>query len=335
MALHEVERRIDAWERAGLVSADQAASLRAFESAEAAAPRGGRRALAAEAVGYVGAAFALGALVLLLVDVWGGLTVPARIAVAALGTVLLLGSGIAVRRLAIPAMQRLTSVLWTGAIGALGWTVGLIGYEVLRLFGDTLALLVSGSMLASAVPLYVLRRRVLLQLAVLGTSTAVATSALLTLSTLPPPPLWIGVGIVGLGLAWLLLGVGGWLPPAVVAEATGAVLMLVGAQTMSADEPRWLGLALGLAIAAALVVVAVRTDTRHPLFIGAFALFVIAPQLVFELFEDTIGAPATLLVTGLLLVLLAVGLARARRDVIAGTVHGDGEPRPTPRGEDA
>ncbi|MEY3020757.1 MAG: hypothetical protein RLZZ272_1741 [Actinomycetota bacterium] len=335
MASQEIERRIEAWLAAGLLTAEQAARLRAFEADATGAPRGGRRALAAEAVGYVGAAFALGALALLLVDVWGGLTVPARIAVAALGTVLFLGAGAGVRRLAIPAMQRLTSVLWTGAVGGLGWTVGLVGYEVLDLFGEPLALLVSASMLAVAVPLYALRRRVLLQLAVLATLAAVATSSVLTLSPLPPPPLWVGAGIIGLGLTWLLLGIGGWLPPAVVAEATGAVLMLIGAQTMSADDPRWLGLALGVVIAAALVVVAVRTDTRHPLFIGAFALFVLTPQLVFELFEDTIGAPATLLVTGLLLVLLAVGLSRARRDVIAGAGHADATIRRTPGGEDA
>ncbi|MGA1779408.1 MAG: hypothetical protein ACO4CW_03580, partial [Planctomycetota bacterium] len=170
--------------------------------------------------------------------------------------------------------------------------------------------------LAAALPLYALRRRVLLQLAVLATLTAVATSSVLALSPLPPPPRGVGAGIIGLGLAWLLLGIGGWLPPAIVAEATGAVVMLIGSQAMSADEPRWLGLALGVAIAATLVFVAVRTDTRHPLLIGAFALFVITPQLVFELFEDTIGAPATLLVTGLLLVLLAVGLSPARRDVV-------------------
>jgi hypothetical protein len=42
---------------------------------------------------------------------------------------------------------------------------------------------------------------------------------------------------------------------------------------------------------------------------------------VFDLFEDTIGAPATLLVIGLLLVLLAVGLTRARREIAPGAHH--------------
>jgi hypothetical protein len=65
----------------------------------------------------------------------------------------------------------------------------------------------------------------------------------------------------------------------------------------------------------------------HPLVLGAGGLFVLAPQVVFELFGDAIGAPATLLVVGLLLVLVAVGLARAgkqvrRADATAGPSQG-------------
>lgn len=321
MGTSEVRERIDAWLAAGLLTAAQAEAIRAHERQRILPAATGsygvppRRALAAEAVGYVGAAFALGALILLVRDVWGGLTPGARIAVAGLATVALLGSGIAVRRLHVAAMQRLTSVLWTGAIGALGWTVGFIGYEWLDLVDEPLAMLVTGAMLLLAVPLYLLRSRLLLQGALLASVVAFSTATVLVLSPLPPSARWIGTAIVGLGLTWALLGVGGWLRPAVVAEAAGAVLVLIGTQAISAEEPRWVGLALGIAFAASLVAIAVRTDTRHPLFLGAFALFVLTPQLVFELFADTIGAPASLLVVGLLLVLLAVGLIRARRGI--------------------
>lgn len=321
MGTAEVEERIAAWVAAGLLTEERAAALRAHERAglDAGSPprpqAPARRALAAEAVGYVGSAFALGALLLLLRDAWGGLTAGARTTVAVLSTLALLGAGFAVRRLSLPSMQRLTSVLWTGAIAAFGWSVGLVAFEWFGLVNEPLALLVTTGMLLLAVPLHVLRPRLLLQAALLVNVVAFATTVVLVVSPLPPSPGWVGAGLVGLGLAWGLLGAGRWLRPAVPAEAAGAVIVLIGTQTISVEEPRWFGLALGIAVAAALVVIAVRTDTRHPLLLGAFALFVFTPQLVFELFADTIGAPASLLVVGLLLVLLAVGLIRARREV--------------------
>jgi di/tricarboxylate transporter len=54
----------------------------------------------------------------------------------------------------------------------------------------------------------------------------------------------------------------------------------------------------------------------HHLAVGAIGLFLAVPQLVIEWFGDAIGAPATLLLVGVLLVLLAVGLGRARREVV-------------------
>ena len=74
--------------------------------------------------------------------------------------------------------------------------------------------------------------------------------------------------------------------------------------------------------AAALVGLAVVRDRLHHLAVGAAGLFVLVPQLVFDLFGDAIGAPATLLVVGLLLVLVAVGLGRARREVAAEATDG-------------
>jgi hypothetical protein len=62
-------------------------------------------------------------------------------------------------------------------------------------------------------------------------------------------------------------------------------------------------------------------------------LFVVVPRLAFELFGDTIGAPATLLVIGLLLVALAVGLGRAGREIRSARRPGGapGSPQPAER----
>lgn len=320
----EVLDRIEDWRRAGLVTTELAAALVAHETERAlltgGRPPTSRRAIAAEAIGYVGAAFALGALVLLLVDVWGGLEPWARLLVASLATVLLLGAGFAVRSVRIAAMQRLTSILWAGSVGTFGWAIGLAGSEYLDLTGGRLGQLVSLATFVLAVPLYLMRRRLVLHVVLFATLVGMFGTTIARLSVLEPLPLWIGVGLIGIGSGWALASRGGWLAPPLVGEVLGIVVTLVGTQTMAGGDPRWLGLALGVGVSVALVLVAVRTDERHPLFLGAAGLFVITPQLVFELFADTIGAPATLLIVGLLLVLLAVGLSRARRE-IAGGAH--------------
>ncbi|MEX2422278.1 MAG: hypothetical protein WD670_10735, partial [Actinomycetota bacterium] len=108
---------------------------------------------------------------------------------------------------------------------------------------------------------------------------------------------------------------GNWLAPRSVAEVLGGLHALVALQVASFGDPRTAGLALGVVLATALVVLAVQGDAGHLLIVGALGLFVLVPQIVFEIFGDAIGAPATLLVIGLLLVLLAVGLGRVRREV--------------------
>lgn len=328
--------RLRTWVAAGLLEADQAARIAAFEGApeadvtgtsdpgaEAVAGRptgtAGRadrsnRITLAEAIGYVGAALALGAIALLLGELWRELLVGGRLALVAVLTAAVFGSALAVRDADSGAMRRLSGVLFTATVAGVGWFAAVIGDDVLSLPWDQAGVLVAASLLVAAVPLYLWRGGVLLQLATLAAALATATTTL-GLSPLPPDPIWYGTTVTAVGLAWFLLAFGGWLAPRVVAEVTGAVVALVGTQIASFDGTRIASLGVGIVAAAALVWLAVHRDELHHLIVGAVALFVLAPQLVFEVFDDAIGAPAALLLTGLLLVLLAVGLGRARREV--------------------
>lgn len=319
--VRELQERLASWVRAGLISKEQAEAIGRFEAGPGTAgPDRDRRTLAAEAVGYVGAALAVGAVGLLLEQVWEQLAVGGRLTLVALLTLLLGGGGLALRRTGSPPMQRLTSVLFSGAVIGLGWFAVELGDEVLRLREADLALLVGASTTALALPLYLLRRRALPQLTLLAT-LSVTAGALLFRPALEPGPTWVGLSFWSLGVAWALLGAGGWLPPARVAEVVGSVLALFALQVGSVDARLGM-LVLGVLSAGALVAVAVTTDRGHHLAVGAVGLFVLVPQLVFEIFGDAIGAPATLLVIGLLLVLLAVGVGRVRREV-----GGDGPSR--------
>lgn len=322
--------RLRTWVAAGLLEPDQAARIADFEGAEvsprpaslapaAAGPPGrtdrpGRITLA-EAIGYVGAALALGAIGLLLGELWRDLLVGGRLALVAVLTVAVFGSAFALRASTSGAMRRLSGMLFTATVAGVGWFASVVGGDVLDLPWDRRGAVVATSMLLVAAPLYLWRRGLLLQLATLATTVATATTWL-SMGQLTPDPVWYGVTVGAVGVAWFLLASGGWLVPRVPAEATGAFVALVGAQIASFDGPRVTALAVGLVVAAVLVWLSVHRDQLHHLVVGAVALFVLAPQLVFELFGDAIGAPATLLLVGLLLVLLAVGLGRARREVV-------------------
>lgn len=339
--MHDLEVLLDRWVEAGLLDRDQAAAIAAHEAAreaadEAARTRPGatsssqppppppahgerpappRRVAGAEAVGYVGAALVVGALGRLLAELWGTLTTGGKLTLVALVTVLAFGAAVALRREDRPTLQRLTSVLL--AVGVLGtaWFVGLLAADVVDLRPEAVAATASGAASVVAVGLHLWRRRGLGQVVAL-VSLVVLSMSLLQLPALPPSPQWSGLLLWGLGVAWLLAGRGGWIPPATLAGVLGGLTALVGAQVASVDDPRLLWLLVGVATAGALVGLSLVADVLHHLVVGSIGLFVFVPQVVFEVFGDAIGAPAALLVVGLLLVVLAVGLGRAGREVV-------------------
>jgi hypothetical protein len=332
--------RLDAWVDAGLVSPDQAARIIAFEAdgshhtgwspavasasrdteqrtshATRPGPGSSNRTSIAEAIGYVGAALALGAISLLLGQLWADLLVGGRLALVGVLTVAVFGAGLGLRGSSQPAMQRLTSVLLTATVAGVGWFAAVVADDVLELGWDASGVTVGAAMLLVAAALYLWHGGALLQLATLASALLTAGMSL-SLSALTPDPVWYGVTFATIGVVWFLLAAGAWLTPRALGEITGALVALAGVQVAASDGPTVVVLAVGILAAGGLVWLAVRRDQLRHLVVGALALFVLAPRLVFELFGDAIGAPATLLLIGLLLVLLAVGLGRARREVV-------------------
>jgi len=332
--------RLDTWVDAGLVSRDQAERIKAFEGEsrrhmgwspavgnryddtaggardDAGAAAGSeRRTRIAEAIGYVGAALALGAIALLLGELWADLLVGGRLGLIGVLTAAVFGAGLALRSSAQPAMQRLTSVLFTATVAGVGWFTGVVADDVFELDRAAVGVVVGGAMLVVAAALYLWHDGALLQLATLG-SALLTVGMVLSTSTVTPDQIWYGASFAAIGVAWFLLATGGWLVPRALAEISGGLVTLLGIQIAVSDGGATTPvLAVGVVAAAGLVWLAVRADQLRHLVVGALALFVLTPQLVFELFGDAIGAPATLLLIGLLLVLLAVGLGRARREV--------------------
>ncbi|MEX2503204.1 MAG: DUF2157 domain-containing protein [Egicoccus sp.] len=299
------------WHAAGLVSADQVDAIERFERGRTGGPAP-RRTVVAEAIGYVGAALALGAIALLVGEFWSQFTDLARLVLVLVLTLALFASGTALRRATRPPLQRLASVLYAGTVAGVAWATGIVVGDMVGRRDVEVGITIGVASTAAALPIYLVHRRALSQLvllvAVLG--TALAT---LSLPDQPPDTVWYSLTAAAIGAAWFLLGTGGWLSPRRVAETAGAVLAVLACQVTGGDD--WALLLLGAAVAVALVLLAIRSDALHLLAVGAVGLFLVVPRLVFAWFGDAIGAPATMLVIGLLLVLLAVGLGRARREI--------------------
>jgi hypothetical protein len=332
--VRDLTTQLQSWRAEGLVSPEQAAAILAFEAERPETARAPRRTLFAEAVGYVGAALAVGAVAMLVGELWEVLATPSRLVLVGLLTVLLAGAGGALLRAERAPMQRLATVLFTGTVAGVGWLATIVAVDVVHLEEGGIGLAVGLATFAVALPLYLLRRRPLHQLTLLATIMIVAFSAL-SLPAMSLDPMWYALTVIAVGGAWFALSAGGWLTPRTLGEVAGAALVLLASQAPAVGSFPWLLVALGVAVAAGLVALAVVGDRMHHLVVGAIGLFVLVPRLVFELFGDAIGAPAALLVIGLLLVLLAVGIGRARREVGGGAAPPPPPPPPAPSGPPA
>lgn len=301
---------LERWVAADLLREDQAAAIRAHERQRSTAER---RGVVAEAVGYLGAALAVGAVWLLVADLWAELAVAGQLTLVALLTVVAGGAALAVARGAGAPTRRLSAVLTTAAAVGAGWFAVLLVRDVVEAGDGPVAIAAGAAAIAVAAGPLLRRPAVPLQLVSLAGVQAVA-AGLLMLPRLTPDPVWFALLAWAIALAWLLLGRGGVLRPPTAAVALGGVVSLAALQAGSFDSPVLL-MSLGVVTAAGLVTLAVTGAGTAAMVVGGLGAFVFVPQLTFELFGDAIGAPATLLIVGLLLVLLAVGLGRARREL--------------------
>lgn len=328
MDVHRLAQRLDRSVRAGIITAEQAARILALEASDE--PQGpaapvsdtgaaeSRRGLIAEVVGYVGSAFALGAIALLVGEYWVDLAVWARVTLTALLAVLALGAGAVLHRrpdatAPSAALARLVGVLWALGTAASAWTVGIVAWDVIGVAERWMPTTVGGLAALLAAALLARGRHVPVQLALFVALGSAVTGTLVAIAPLEPGPLAYGALLLGGGATWAVAGAGGWLGPRLSAEVTGGIFVLIGAQVLTASAWPRATLVVGILVALALVATSMLGARTHLLVLGALGLFISVPRLVLALFADTLGAPVALLTTGLLLILIAVGVGRLRR----------------------
>lgn len=311
-----LERTLAEWQEHGLLESAQIEPIVAYE-AHKHGPRS-RIPIAAEAVGYVGAALVLGAVASLIGNHYEELSVPVRVIVLLAPAVLAALAGWFVGRDEDPAAVRLGSVLWVLASALLAGAAVEVFVDVVHdgHAPDHGGLLTVGLVsLAWGSVAYALRRLPLQHLVLFAAAVVTVLGVVDTVEAARDRSVtgsvW-ALALWGLGALWLAAALADRLAPVDIARLLGAATLLVAAQMVRADETV-LGLWLGLGTAAVLLVLGVGRSDVLVLLAAAAGLFQWSPQVAMYYLEPAIGVEATLLVVGLVLLAAAFAFTRLYR----------------------
>lgn len=312
--MNGIASSLEEWRKAGLITAQQVKAVEAYEKGKAglAPPGQGRAAPVAEALGYVGGAIAISAVGILLGDRWDDLNVGGRLTVVCLVTLVLAGAALTLRRNTQAPVQRLVSVLAVGTIAGIAWLTTTVLGEWTNWRGRDIGLFVSTVVFILGAALYLVRRRALPQLVTL-------VSLLVMLGTLFARPVFAGGHSWGalvtwaVGIAWVLLAIGGWHKPRELGIAAGSITAIIGASEAAGPEEYRAFLWLGLVTAGALLWRGVTSNETLLVVVGAVGVLLFVPWLITWLFPEGTAMVVAMLAAGLLLVLVAVWIARGRR----------------------
>lgn len=303
------EEHLERWRRAGLLTAEQADRIRAHESV--AGPAGDDtpgRSRVAEALGYVGGTLALGALAVVVEDLWSDLPAWAQAGLLGLLAVILLAAGAWVRARDDAALRRLSSVLWLLSTLSVAFMAGVV-VELPDWSGEADTLAVGAVTAAYAGVLWWLRPTAP-QLVIFSVAVATTVATGLALPALSMEEGVAGLALWGVAVAWALLTWTGTLTPRRTGYTLGAIGTLVGAQiAASAGLGGW-GHLLGLVTSALLVVASVPVGEVVLLALGAVGTFGFIAATVLRYFEDSLGVPLALFLVGLAFIGASLLLAR-------------------------
>lgn len=266
------------------------------------------RSIVVEALGYLGGLIAVIALGLIVGNVWESLPVGARIGLGAVVCLVLLGAGAAVPAERADAAHRLRAVLWAAATLAFSATTALLLAEGLDRSDDWVPAVVAGATTVFAAALWRLHPTVLQHAVTFaaGLVTLATTVAVFADDTFWPTALAVWVG----GLIWAVLSHFEIIRPRGVGLFLGSAGLVVG--SMMLQEQSW-GSGVALATVAAIVGVAVLERRMSLLAVGAAGTLSVLPQAMGTWFGGMLAPALALLVAGLGLVATAVYIARSGR----------------------
>jgi hypothetical protein len=308
--IDQLAAQLRRWADKGLLTEEQAAAILAAEHPRTPRPAvpTGRVSVMVELLGYLGAVLAIIGAVLLAARYWQDLATWTRLTLLGLVAAALWAAGTMVREHADPALWRLRAVLWLLSSAAVAFFAALLAADVLELSGEAVALVAGLATATQAGLLWWRRPRPLQQLACLAGVVAATGGGV---AVLGGSETVVGLSIWAVGVGWVLLGWRGLLPPAVVALLAGGMVLVLGAQAMTAVWEA-AGLLLGLASAVALLVAGTRGRRLVVAGVGIWGVVMFLPATVVHFFAGTVGVPVLILLAGVVLLTITLVLLGVR-----------------------
>jgi hypothetical protein len=308
--------RIGSAERAGSEPREASAGTGAgpghvgHAPASESAPQRPRRSLplVVEVLGYVGAVIAISAAFVVVRQLWPNVPSAATLPFTAIAAIVLMAAGAALAGRGDAAFGRLRSVLFLLSTAAAGGFAAILASDVLKLSDMSVALLAEGTWAVVAVALWWRNRSGPQLLALYG---GLATLLITSMNQVIPnlTVVGAGVGIWTLSAAWGIAAGRGYLAPQRIGLAAGAAGILVGA-ILTMDNPA--GQALALLTVAALLVAGIATARVMFIGIGAAGTLWVVPDTAGRYLPGSVAAPLAVTIVGLVLLAIALWLARRR-----------------------
>ena len=317
--MNSLETDLERWREADVIDEATAARIRAFERPEAQhAPSPKARPSLIEALLYLGLIVVVVGIGQLAAVNWGELTSPARVAALGVPAVLAAVAGWAMRTTHQPASVRGGDVTWLVAVVLLTGTAAVAGHEVGT--EDRLLLLVVGLVATAAAFGFWVCSPSYPQIAGIGGSLFLLAQGVGYWPddyNLPATGMFmLSAGVIGLVLAELRF----------LAPQRGAIAVFV---LLAGFGPFYAGLdgnvlwaeLLTFAVAGALMATAIARVRFLYLLVGTILSFVQLVAIMFEYFEDDIGAPLALILSGAVLIAAVLLLIPMRRIVSGGLLR--------------
>ena len=280
-------------------------------------PRG-RISLLTEAIGYIGAILVLAGGAVGIGQRWAEFSKPTRLAMLGAAALVFLAIGALTRSSTEPAFQRLTSVTWAMSVAAFAGTAAVVN-QFYDTEPETAFLTIATSSTAYAILLWALNRHAI-QHAVMFAGLLVSVASILTRVIHEPAPWIIATAIWAIAVLWVALGWTRRVSPWWMALPLGLVVALIAPAAMDNDPARF---ALGIGTAGCVMALSVAAKFTPGLAIGAVGMLGYVVGVVTHYFSGTIGVPAALAITGLLILVLGALTARLFRFTARGPRQGD------------